>query len=397
MIRLHGELKPARGRYNAGMNIPLQARHHPSGLNAGFAGEGLSFAEYVRKTEEMLRQVHAGKPDMEKIVAGNAPFALKPSGNFQKGSGKPYRRGMLLTHGLSDSPYHMRHLGEFFQCNGFRVMAVLLPGHGTQPGDLLDVRWEDWAETVAYGVQCLAGEVDEVYLAGFSAGAALSLYQADKDERVRGLFMFSPALAIASRARRSHLHRLYSWLLPRRAWLNVMPDQDCYKYESFCLNAVTQMWRLTHVLPQGELNIPVFVAASADDATVSSAAVLDFLGRVKHFPRKMLWYAAEDPKQADVEWVKSALPEKRILSSAHTAVVIPPDDAHYGEAGEYANCLHYFVRDDEHYAACQASQTAWLGEVTPDNLKYGLLRRLMYNPQYVQMETAMQDFVERLP
>ncbi|MDD2702175.1 MAG: alpha/beta fold hydrolase [Sideroxydans sp.] len=379
------------------MNIPLQARHHPSGRNAGFTGAGLSFIEYIRNTEEMLRQVHAGKPDIEKRVNGNVPFAWQPMGDYQKGNEKPYRRGVLLTHGLSDSPYHMRYLGDFFRCNGFYVMAVLLPGHGTQAGDLLDVRWEDWAETVAYGVQCLSEMVDDIYLAGFSAGAALSLYQAHNDERVRGLFMFSPALQITARARWSHLHRLYSWLLPRCTWLNVMPDRDIYKYESFCMNAVTQMWRLTHALPQGELRIPVFVAASADDATVIAAATLNFFHRVQHSLRKMQWYAAVDPQRADVEWVKSALPEKRILSSAHTAVVIPPEDAHYGEAGEYANCLHYFARDDDHYSACQASKTVWLGEVTPDNLKYGILRRLMYNPHYAKMEASMRSFIERLP
>lgn len=357
----------------------------------------MSFADYIRKTEAMLRQAHAGKPDIEKAVAGNAPFELQPSGDFQKGSGKPYRRGVLLTHGLSDSPYHMRHLGAFFQRHGFRVMAVLLPGHGTQPGDLLDARWEDWAQTVDYGVQCLAEEVDEVYLAGFSAGAALSFRHAYNDRRVRGLFMFSPALQISRRAAYAQLHRLYSWLSPRSAWLNVMPDQDPYKYESFCLNAVTQMWRLTQALPQGELSIPVFVAASADDATVVAGATLRFLQRVKHAPRKLLWYAAEDPKQQDVEWVKSALPEKRILSSAHTAVVISPDDAHYGESGGYSNCLHYFAEDDEHYSACLASRDAWLGEVTQANLKYGLLRRLMYNPHYAEMEVAMRRFMESLP
>lgn len=344
----------------------------------------------------MLRRVHAGKPDIEKIVAGNVPFALQPSGAFQKGIGKPYRRGVLLTHGLSDSPYHMRHLGEFFQRNGFRVMAVLLPGHGTQPGDLLGVRWEDWAAAVAYGVQSLVEEVDDVYLAGFSAGAALSLLQANEDERVQGVFLFSPALKIATRARWAHLRRLYSWLLPRSAWLNLLPDQDPYKYESFCMNAVTQMWRLTLALPQAELSIPVFVVASADDATVISAAALEFIKKVRHPARKMLWYAADDPKQEDVEWVKSALPERRILSSAHTAVVIPPDDAHYGESGEYANCLHYFAQDGAHYSACRASQAAWLGEVTPQNLKYGLLRRLMYNPHYAGMEAAMRRFIERL-
>ncbi len=345
----------------------------------------------------MLRQVHAGKPEAEQIVAGNAPFESIPAEVFRKAQGKPYRRGVLLTHGLSDSPYHMRHLADFFQRNGFRVMAVLLPGHGTQPGDLLDVRWEDWAEALAFGVQCLAEEVDEIYLAGFSAGAALSFHHAATDSRVRGLFMFSPALEIARKARWAILRRGYSWLLPHCAWLNVMPDHDRYKYESFCMNAVTQMWRLTHALPQGELRIPVFVAASADDATVISAAALDLIGRVQHPVRKMLWYATTDPQREDVEWVNSALPEKRILSSAHTAIVISPDDTHYGEAGGYANCLHYVSQDEAHFVACQSSQTAWQGEVTTQNLKYGLLRRLMYNPHYVEMERAMSSFIERLP
>jgi esterase/lipase len=43
----------------------------------------------------------------------------------------------------------MRHLADFFRQNGFRVMAVLLPGHGTQPGDLLDVTWQEWARPSA--------------------------------------------------------------------------------------------------------------------------------------------------------------------------------------------------------------------------------------------------------
>lgn len=345
----------------------------------------------------MLRRAHAGKPDVERIVAGNAPFALQPSGDFPRGGEKPYRRGVLLTHGLSDSPYHMRHLGEFFRRSGFRVMAVLLPGHGTQPGDLLDVHWEDWAEAVAYGTQCLEEEVDEVYLAGFSAGGALSLLQAQRDERVRGLFLFSPALEIAARARWASMSRFYGWMLPRGAWLSVMPDRDRYKYESFCMNAVTQMWRLTRALPHGDLKIPVFVAASADDATVIAAATLKFFDGLEYPLRKMVWYAAADPQQADVEWVRSALPEKRILSSAHTAIVIPPDDAHYGESGEYTNCLHYFAGNEVQYSACRASRSAWLGEVTAQNLKYGLLQRLMYNPHYAAMEAAMHNFIERLP
>ena len=391
----------------------LGLRHLPSGVNARFAGEGLPFADYVLHTQAMLRQVHGGKNEQEEIVAGNSPFESHPAGDFRKGRNKPYKRGVLLTHGLIDSPYHMRHLAAFFQRNGFRVMAVLLPGNGTQPGDLLDIHWREWAKAVAYGADCLASEVDELYLAGFSAGAALSVLQAGHDERVRGLFLFSPALEITSRAKWANLHRLYSWLTPRAAWVDVRQDRDLYKYESFCKNAAAQMHALTRALPQREVDIPVFAVASADDATVHPSATLRFMLRARHPLSKLVWYATEENRNPsprgggagvgetsmpeNTEWVNSAVPEKRILSSAHTAIVIPPDDAYYGANGAYANCLHYYENEKDLCRACLSQpQNAWLGEVNDQNLKHGLLRRLMYNPHYAEMEASMQEFIGRL-
>ncbi|MDD5058449.1 MAG: alpha/beta fold hydrolase [Sideroxydans sp.] len=375
----------------------LGLRHKSSGTNTHFAGAGLPFAEYVQRTQAMLMQFHDGKNEQEQIVAGNAPFELLPGGDYEKGRDKPYRRGILLVHGLSDSPYHIRHLAAFFQRNGFRVMAVLLPGHGTRPGDLLDIHWREWAKAVQYGADCLAAEVDELYLGGFSAGAALSVLQAQHDARVRGLFLFSPAFQIDPRAKWANLHKLYSGLLPKEAWLEVRQDRDWYKYESFCKNAAAQMYALTKALPQGEINIPVFAAASADDATVNSGATLRFMQRAKHAASKLVWYATEKTGQPNVEWVNSALPEKRILSSAHTAIVMPPEDPHYGAGGDYTNCLHYYDSDSAQYKACMAQpQTAWLGEITAQNLKQGMLRRLMYNPHWAALEISMGEFIAGL-
>jgi len=220
-------------------------------------GSRLAFADYVARNRDMLSRAHAGAADWEKIVDGNAPFELTPNnpspppcrGRAREGveaslpgQQKPYRRGVLLTHGLSDSPYFMRHLAAFFQENGFRVMAVLLPGHGTQPGDLLEVTWQEWARTVAYGADKLAEEVDEVYLAGYSTGATLSVYQSLRDNRVRGLFLFSPALRITRRAALANLHKLYSWLIPSAKWVDIKPDLDIYKNESFTKNAAAQTY-----------------------------------------------------------------------------------------------------------------------------------------------------------
>ncbi|WP_237246909.1 carboxylesterase [Sideroxyarcus emersonii] len=376
----------------------LGLRHRPSGVNARFAGKGWPFADYVSQTQAMLRQLHEGKNEAERIVTGNSPFELHPAGDYRQGRDKPCRRGVLLTHGLTDSPYHMRHLAAFFQRNGFRVMAVLLPGHGTQPGDLLEMHRREWAAAVAYGADCLAAEADEIYLAGFSAGAALSVLQAVQDLRVRGLFLFSPAFEITPLARWANLHKLYSWLMPAAAWVSVMQDKDLYKYESFCKNAAAQMHALTQALPQCDMDIPVFAAASADDATVMPAATLRFMQRARHPCSRLVWYSTEKIERRNVEWVDSAIPERRILSSAHTAIVMPPDDPHYGAAGDYANCLHYCEKDGERYRACMTQpQDAWLGEVDPQYLGRGLLRRLMYNPHYAAMEASMQRFIEELP
>ncbi len=387
---------------------PLEARHRPSGLNSQFNGGRLAFADYVARNRDMLSRVHAGAADLEKIIDGNAPFELKPPAGFPAGQQKPYRRGVLLTHGLTGSPYSMRYLAAFFQQNGFRVMVVLLPGHGTQPGDLLEATWQEWAKTVAYGAYKLAEEVDDVYLAGYSIGGALSVYQSLRDSRVRGLFLFSPAIRITPKAAWANLHKLYSWLMPSAKWIHIFPDRDIYKYESFTKNAAAQMHalsrKLSALLQQHQLNIPVFTVASEDDITVKTSAILEFISRARHPSSKLVLYTTEPEKfppsilAGKVELVNSTVPAQKILSSAHPAIVIPPEDTHYGAAGEYSNCVHYYPGEMEKYEACLRHPEQDLqGEITEKNLKAGILRRLMYNPNFAALKVSMQRFIDNLP
>lgn len=390
--------------------LALQARHFPSGLNARFAGEGMEFGEYVAATRSMLLRVHSARhPDLcERAVEGNAPFELMPAEGAPRGRGKPYRRGVLLAHGLTDSPYFMRPLGEFFRKRGFRVMAILLPGHGTQPGDLLEVRWEEWARAFAYGVEQLAREVDEIYLAGYSAGATLAVRQSLADERVRGLFLFSPALQVPFLGAWTRLQKLGIRWLGASQWKDLKPDDDLYKYESVPKNAGFQMCGMLadlHARGAGHApRVPVFAAASADDATVASAATLDFVARLPHPQSRLLYYAAASPRVPEgmpagrVEIMDSAVPEQGIVSFSHVSLVIPPEDAHYGASGEYANCLHYFPGDMEKYAICRGHAASVLkGEVSREHLRAGVLRRLTYNPHFTGLTASMQQFIEHLP
>lgn len=399
---------PAMKKMAVNGETRLEVRHRPSGENSRFGGEELTFDEYVRRTTAMLRRVHAGCAEAEKIVAGNAPFELLPAGDNCRGRNKPYRRGVLLTHGLTDSPYFMRPLAEFYVQNGFRVMAILLPGHGTRPGDLLDVHWQEWVKTVAYGVDRLAEEADEVYLAGFSAGGALSVFQCLRDSRVHGLFLFSPALEISARARWANFHKLYSWLLPEAAWVDIKPDTNRYKYESFPKHAAAQMYALTQevksLLREHEIAKPVFAVASQDDITANPQATLEFMAHAPHPACRLVLYTSDTGNlphgisAEKLEVVNSAFPERGILSSAHTAIVLPPEDAYYGEGGTYVNCGHYYPGDIQKYLACRNGCDGVLqGEITEANLEVGILRRLMYNPNFAALKVSMKRFFDDLP
>jgi hypothetical protein len=225
---------------------------------------------------------------------------------------------------------------------------------------------------------------------------------------VRGLFLFSPAIRITPLAATANLHRLYSWLKPSARWLDILPDRDLYRYESFPKNAAAQVYALTrvvkHLLKKHQLAIPVFCAASEDDMTVSTSGTLSLMAHARHPASRLVLYSTapadfrSDVPPEKVELVNSVMPEQHILSSAHTAIVLPADDVHYGLKGAYSNCLHYYPGDMNSYAACmQNPEPVLQGEITEPNLKAGLLRRLMYNPNFAALQNSMRRFIENLP
>jgi len=391
------------------MPVPLSERHQPSGLNGHFKADRFSsFEDYEKSTREMM--IHArtdmGRADRERIIEGNAPFDLKPAGSCIQESKRPYRRGILLTHGLTDSTYSIRTLGKFFQENCFRVMAILLPGHGTRPGDLLDVTWQDWVEAERFGINALASEVDEIYLLGFSTGGTLSAYEALHDPRIKGLFLFSPAIRISVFAAIANFPKLINWAVPRAKWSNVMNDEDPFRYESFTFNAIDQVYLLIQAL-KAELSrqmvtVPVFMAVSEEDATVSTPESLKFFRQqVTHSLSRMIFYSATTPlpdlRDRRIEVVNSAFPDQHIIGSAHTAMTLPPDDPHFGKEGDGTRCMHYFNKDPKKYALCKEKKEDFLGEISDENMEKGVIRRLMYNPNYDALKLSLKQFINALP
>lgn len=380
-------------------------RHRPSGVNNRFSFKGESFGEYVLHERKVIEQ---GRTDLtpenrERVIEGNSPFVLVPNRSCPPGVKNPYRKGILLAHGLTDSPYTMRALGRFFQGECFYVEAILLPGHGTRPGDLLDVTWEEWDRAFSFGLNTLKKEADDIYIGGFSTGGTLAIYHSMQDRNIRGLFLFSPAVKVDQRARYTCELSSLTGVVPSLAWIGkLQPDNDPFKYESFASNAACQIFRLTKKIEpaaiKSPLKVPLFIAASADDFSVKTDATLQLFERATSPHKLMLLYArGRRTVPEGVEVVESSIPDKKILGSSHMGIVQPPGDPYYGEEGINSYCIQYYGRDGDAYRRCMAHDEDYLGEISKKFMSKGVLRRLTYNPHFEGMLKSLRQFIRHLP
>lgn len=90
--------------------------------------------------------------------------------------------GMLLVHGFTGSPVSLRPLGDLLAKRGFAIELPRLPGHGTQPKDLLRYRYADWRAEAAAALARLRARTQHVCAVGLSMGGTLVLDLASSSE-----------------------------------------------------------------------------------------------------------------------------------------------------------------------------------------------------------------------
>lgn len=382
----------------------LPPRLQESGLNSRFTfSNDVPFREYIQKTRQMIEKarVDINETNRDVILNANAPFELKPDKNkYPRNRSGRYEKGILFIHGLSDSPYLMQAIARHFHKKGFLVRAMLLPGHGTVPGDLLQVTYQEWIRATEYGVHQMKPHVENLYMGGFSAGGALCVLQALNDAEIKALILFAPAVGI-----KSPWAPMADFLKIFRDWLgHEGDDKDYAKYESFAVNAGVQLYHLTQEIDANlaagkRLAMPVFVVFSADDISADSEKMVNvFKTHVTSAKSVLMLYRKgdiKDDKNADgrIVYKNSHFPEERIVNFSHASILMPPDDPHYGKSGGYKYCLHY-EGDREKRMACLHDPLIRQGEITEENLKRSLLRRLTYNPRYDDMMRIMDRFLE---
>ena len=295
----------------------------------------------------LRREVYDQVPTLErrKLFRYSAGSRADPGGGPDDGN-RTYelpapggRAAALLVHGLTDSPYILRRLGERLNAEGVWVVGLRLPGHGTAPVALTRVQWEDWAAAVrlaARDLRARAGAATPLYLVGFSTGAALSVEYAlarlegeDLPEPA-GLVLLSPAIGVDPLAPVSIGQERLSHLpgLGKLAWLSIDPEIDPYKYGSFATNAGSQIYRVTKRIGERLDRLgaggPVrgfprtLVFQSVADATVSARAVVHaFLGRLAPEGHALVAFDVNRRAEAEPLLAPGArVPAERLLTEA---------------------------------------------------------------------------------
>jgi alpha-beta hydrolase superfamily lysophospholipase len=208
------------------------------------------------------------------------------------------RGGALLLHGLTDAPYSMRAIAQQLETDGYYSLVLRLPGHGTVPAGLVDITDDDWNAAVRMGMRHVRNRIGPdrpLVLVGYSNGGALAVrYALDTLgeptlPRPARLILISPMMGVTPLARLAPvISALGSFSYFEKArWLDVLPEYNPFKYNSFPANAGRQTFEVTRDLHRriaqaaedGRLKDfpPVLTFQSLVDATVSTPAVVSGL------------------------------------------------------------------------------------------------------------------------
>jgi esterase/lipase len=359
------------------------------------------FETYLRNVSQELRThrlpFDASMADAELVKV--APFRTPPG----SGCTTDTPRGIVvLVHGLSDTAFSMRDLATTFANHCFESRAVLLPGHGTRPADLMGVDHRAWQAHVAAAVRQARSESDRIVVAGFSLGAALALnVAADSPGDIAAVIGFSPAYRI-----RSHfLARQARWIAPFRPWLDLGPREDFARYGAMPTQGIASTVATLNSLEARmrsleKLQIPWLVVQSEDDEVVDVAWNRLFFDTHAQDDRSLLLnYFSKQPEQkpgAREIWLPAPQPSLRVVGISHLAVHISPENPHYGESGTYRNCGFPPFRTEAEVQACKQAQQVWygVGGQSPPAGEAGA--RSTFNPHYADLERRIGDFLNKV-
>ncbi|MDR2461355.1 MAG: alpha/beta fold hydrolase [Deltaproteobacteria bacterium] len=312
----------------------------------------------------------------------NTPHEWRPNGTVEK--------GILLIHGLGDSPWSFFDIAPILAENGFLVRVILLPGGGTNPEDLIDITADDWRDVVAEQARIMQKEVPKLYLGGFSLGANLALEYAFDHPEIAGLILYSPAIRAAVPFDfLAPLVSIFSdWVIEPN---DNRPNKDAMRYHVVPTNAFAQLSYISSSvrdrLKEEPFTRPVVITLSEHDSVLDVQYILERFEISFTNPKSRLIYYGS-PSQGLSERVyffPDRVPEWRISSFSHMASMFSPSNEYYGFNGKVPYCAN--GQSEQDYQKCMQGAQVWYsawGYREPNKIH----ARLTFNP-YFDLQTEI--------
>lgn len=347
---------------------------------------GPTFAQYEANCKSFISQNrHFVLKDKTFELAANAPFEIKPR--------NPNGESILFIHGLGDSPWTFRDIGNALAKKGYLVRASLLPGNGTKPSDMIGISEDDWMKSVSAQLGLLKKTSKKVWLGGFSTGCNLVTKVAYDHPEVAGLILFSPAFKI-----KTDMIAIVPFVGLFTDWYKK-PDEDTqgvapFRYETIPLEGVEafrqSMLKVQEALNSGEYLKPVIIMMTEHDSVVDTKTLIQKLPKIFKNPNsRFIWYGTNsygsDPR---IIYKSDYIPEERIESFSHMSLTYSPSNSWYGRKGKSRICRDDLSEKD--MKKCETTKNVWYStwDSAPDGK---ITARLMYNPYFTwQAEEILQ-------
>ncbi len=359
-------------------------------LSSAATAENISFASYQQQTTAWIKQnrvFQTDEPDNE--LQWNGPAEWRPA--------TPTSKGIILVHGLGDSPWSLVDIGKRLAEQGFLVRTILLRGHGTKPADLIQADIDEWRQTLAQQVDILQKEVAHIYLGGFSTGANLVTSYAIDHPAIRGLVLYSPAFQTSQPS---------AWILPFITWfkpwlrkpIDGLPQQTPVRYLNTPTNGFLQFYRsskeVQQKLNQSGFDRPALLVLTEHDSVVDVRSVLtSFTQHFSHPQSRMIWYGTAPHQDATDDRIlveTDYLPEERISQFSHMGILFSPDNILYGRTGKERFCRNGQTQDIYVQCLIAPNEGIWYSDwgYQEENRIHA---RLTFNPYFDWQSGVMQE------
>lgn len=366
----------------------LHPMFEPSHYQA--ANNYTTFDEYLEEAEQqILTARHFQTKDREAELKANMPFELEPQKTL------PVSKGVLLVHGLADSPFSFVDVGQALAEQGFLVRTILLEGHGTRPGDMITADHENWEKLLARHVKMLKDEVDEIYLGGFSTGGNLTYLYAMDDPAIKGLMLFSPGFQ--SDEPKAKFAPMAAWFVD---WLyDVKPEQEFVytRYMNTATKGFGEYYKTSAAamkrLKKETFDRPTFMVLTEHDSVLEVELIRDlFRTQFTNPNNKLVWYGAEPSSvSGGTRIIHSRVPELRISNMSHMGMLFSPTNPYYGINGPGRICRNGQQQEGA-FDYCFNGGEVWYGAyatVEPGEV----VARLTFNPEFdLMMDDLLQVF-----